>query len=84
MIPIRPTLRCLRNDLCLPVPPIDRLLDEIAQPTLNKAREQFADPSTPHERIASIDDQVLFKAKIQRRRRAGWASAAPTKTRRST
>ena len=75
MIPIRPTLRCLRNDLSLPVPPIDRLLDEIDHPTLNKAREQFTDPGTPHERIASIDDQVLFKVKIQRWRGAVWTES---------
>ena len=37
-----------------------------------KAREQFADPDTKHERIRAIDGQVLFKAKIQRWRGAVW------------
>jgi hypothetical protein len=42
--PARPTLRCLREDLCLPVPPVDRPLDEITHPLLRKATERFIDP----------------------------------------
>lgn len=75
MNPVRPTLRCLRDDLSLPIPPIDRLLDEVDHPVLNKAREQFADPGIPHERIAAVDDQVLFKVKIRRWRAAVWPEA---------
>lgn len=37
-----------------------------------KVGEQFADSDTPHERIRSIDDAVLFKAKVQRWRGAIW------------
>ena len=75
MSSVRPTLRCLRDDLSLPLPPIDHLLDEIDHPVLNKAREQFSDPDTPHERIVSIDDQVLFKVKVQRWRGAVWVES---------
>ena len=69
----RPTLRCLREDLGLAVPRIDRPLDEIAHPLLAKAAERFADDQTPQERIAAVDDQVLFKVKAQRWRGAVWA-----------
>jgi len=66
-------LRCLREELRLAVPPVDRPLDELTHPLLRKATERFADPDTPHERIRAIDDQVLFKVKVQRWRGAVWA-----------
>lgn len=68
----RPTLRCLREDLGQTVPPADTPLDEVPHPLLAKATERFADESTPRERIASVDDQVLFKVKVQRWRGAVW------------
>jgi hypothetical protein len=68
----RPTLRCLREDLGQAVPPADTPLDEVPHPLLAKASERFADDGTPRERIASIDDQVLFKVKVQRWRGAVW------------
>jgi hypothetical protein len=54
----RPTLRCLREDLGLPVPRVYTPLDEISHPLLAKAAERFADEQTPQERIAAVDDQV--------------------------
>ena len=39
---------------------------------LAKASERFADDGTPRERIASVDDRVLFKVKVQRWRGAVW------------
>ncbi len=72
MPPARPTLRCLTEDLKLSVPSAEKPLDEISHPLLNKAKEQFADPDTPHERIAAIDDAVLFKVKVRRWRGAVW------------
>jgi hypothetical protein len=66
----RPTLRCLREDLEQVVPPADTPLDEIPHPLLAKASERFADYSAPREHIASVDDQVLFKVKVQRWRGA--------------
>ncbi len=72
---VRPTLRALREDLDLPLPPVDVLLDQIRHPLLDKASEQFADPATGHERIAAIDDTVLFKVKVQRWRGAVWLDA---------
>jgi hypothetical protein len=54
------------------VPPADMPLDEVPHPLLAKASERFADDGTPRERIASIDDEVLFKVKVQRSRGAVW------------
>lgn len=70
--PVRPTLRCLREDLALAIPPVSRPLDEVDHPLIRRAAERFADPGTPHERIRAIDDQVLFKVKAQRWRGAVW------------
>jgi hypothetical protein len=71
----RPTLRALREDFKLPIPPTDDLLDEIDHPLLGKATEQFADEKSKHERIRAITDVVLFKVKIQRWRGAVWVEA---------
>ncbi len=71
----RPTLRCLREDLGLAVPHADTLLEETSHPLLAKVTERFADDQTPQERIAAIDDQVLFKVKVQRWRGAVWVDA---------
>jgi len=68
----RPTVRCLRHDLHLAMPEVDIPLDEIDHPLLSKTNEQFFDPDTPHERIRAIDDNIMFKVKIQRWRGAVW------------
>jgi hypothetical protein len=68
----RPTLRCLREDLGQAIPPADTPLDEVPHPLLAKASERFADEATTGERIASVDDHVLFKVKVQRWRGAVW------------
>lgn len=67
---VRPTLRYLRDDLRVPLPTARVALDEIDHPILRKAAGLFAAPGTPHERIASIDDVVLFKVKTGRWRGA--------------
>ncbi|HEV3173168.1 MAG TPA: hypothetical protein VGZ32_22665 [Actinocrinis sp.] len=67
---VRPTLRCLTQDLGLPLPSARVLLDDVEHPLLQKSAEQFADADTPHERIRAIDDAVLFKAKVGRWRGA--------------
>ncbi|WP_409475122.1 hypothetical protein [Streptomyces sp. HC307] len=72
MHPARPTLRTLREDLKLPLPTARQPLDEIDHPILAKARDQFAEDETGHERIRSIDTEVLFKVKVQRWRGAVW------------
>lgn len=72
MRPARPTLRALREDLKLPLPSARESLDELDHPILAKAREHFADDGAGHERIRSIDDEVLFKVKVQRWRGAFW------------
>lgn len=66
----RPTLRCLTEDLRLPVPPVEQPVDELDHPLLAKARSQFAATASAHERTGAIDDEVLFKVKIQRWRGA--------------
>jgi hypothetical protein len=71
----RPTLRCLREDLALTVPRADTPLEDVSHPLLARATERFADDQTPHERIAAIDDEVLFKVKAQRWRGAVWVDA---------
>jgi hypothetical protein len=71
----RPTLRCLREDLGLAVPPVNRPLDEVTHPLVAKTTERFADEQTPQERIRAIDDHVLFKVKVQRWRGAVWVDA---------
>jgi hypothetical protein len=71
----RPTLRCLREDLALAVPSADTPLAEVNHPLLARATERFADDQTPHERMAAIDDEVLFKVKAQRWRGAVWIDA---------
>jgi len=74
---VRPTLRVLREELKVPLPSADCLLDEIDHPLLAKASEQFADPDSDlgHERVRSIEDEVLFKVKVQRWRGAVWPDA---------
>jgi hypothetical protein len=69
---VRPTLRCLREDLGLPVPRVDVPLEEVAHPLLAKAGERFVGEQALRERIAAVDDQVLFKVKVQRWRGAVW------------
>ena len=64
MLPARPTLRVLREDLKITIPAVHEPLDQIGHPLLVKAREQFADDNTSHERIRAIDDQVFFKVKV--------------------
>ncbi|WP_424535958.1 hypothetical protein ACOZ38_39065 [Sphaerisporangium viridialbum] len=72
MNPTRPTIRCLREDLGIAkLPPARVALDEIDHPLIRKASAQFAGDSA-RERIVSVDDNVLFKVKIQRWRGAVW------------
>jgi hypothetical protein len=71
---VRPTLRTLTDDLRLPLPPIDELLEEIDHPLLAKARAKFSVPDAAHERIRAIDDEVVWKVKVQRWRGAVWTA----------
>ena len=80
-MPVRPTLRCLREDLHLPLPPASTPLDQVDHPLLTKAGEQFADPDTPHERIRAVDDVVLFKVKTGRWRGATYIDQATAEAR---
>jgi hypothetical protein len=42
---VRPTLRCMRDDLCVALPTVDVPLNEIDHPVVRKANEQFAQPT---------------------------------------
>lgn len=75
---VRPTLRCLREDLGIGLPSMDEPLDEIDHPLIRKANEQFAQPTGPRERIRSIDDVVVFKVKVQRWRGAVVEAGEPS------
>jgi hypothetical protein len=70
--PTRPTLRCLRDDLGVDLPPVDDPLDEVGHPLLRKAAGQFGQAEGPRERIRSVDDHVLYKVKTGRWRGAVW------------
>lgn len=70
MASVRPTLRCLRDDLAMPIPSARVPLDTVEHPLLAKADEQFARSDARHERIRAIDDVVLFKVKVGRWRGA--------------
>jgi hypothetical protein len=54
---------------------VDTLLEDIDHPLLAKVSDRFADDDAPQERIAAVDDQVLFKVKAQRWRGAVWVDA---------
>lgn len=62
----RPTLRCIRDDLGLAVPRVDVPLEGLAHPLLAKVVERIAGEQAPQERIAAVDDRVLFKVKVRR------------------
>jgi hypothetical protein len=62
--------QCLREGSGQAVPPAGAPLGEVPHRLLAKASARFADDGAPRERIASVDDQVLFKVKVQRRRGA--------------
>lgn len=75
---VRPTLRCLLDDLGIALPPIDNPLDEIDHPLIRKANDQFAVPAGPRERIRSVDDVIMFKVKVQRWRGAVVEAGEPS------
>lgn len=63
---VRPTLRVLKEDLRIPIPSARVALEDVGHPLLDKASAQFADADGMRERIRAVDDQVLFKVKVQR------------------
>jgi len=70
---VRPTVRCVREDLGYPkLPPATLPLDRLDAPVLRKAQEVCRTDPPSTGRIASIDDRVLWKVKIERWRGAVW------------
>ena len=83
---VRPTIRCLNEDLGLSLPPVDIPLNEIDHPLIKKSNDQFGEPAGTRERIRSVDDVIWFKVKVQRWRGAvveqgepSWLVAAGTR-----
>jgi hypothetical protein len=70
---VRPTVRCVREDLDYPkLPPATLPLDRLDAPVLRKAQEVCRTSPPATGRIVSIDDRVLWKVKIERWRGAVW------------
>ncbi len=70
---VRPTVRCVRADLgYAKLPPATLPLDRLDAPVMRKAQEACRTDPPSTGRIASIDDQVLWKVKIERWRGAVW------------
>jgi hypothetical protein len=68
---VRPTVRCVREDLgYAKLPPATLPLDRLDAPVLRKAREVCRTDPPSTGRIVSIDDRVLWKVKIERWRGA--------------
>jgi hypothetical protein len=91
---VRPTLRCLRDDLAIPLPPLDVALHEIEHPLIAKS-QRIPDEvdAGAAERIVSLNDRVWFKERAARFRGAvtevvpdeaplegWWLGAAGTRT----
>lgn len=69
---MRPTIRCLREELRFALPPAHQPLDTVDHLLVAKANAAFATPTSRGERIAALDDRVLLKVKVQRWRGAVW------------
>lgn len=73
---VRPTVRCVREDLGYPkLPPATLPLDRLDAPVLRKAQEVCRTDPPSTGRIVSIDDRVLWKVKIERWRGAVWCES---------
>ncbi len=60
---VRPTVRCLIDDLGLKIPPVDDPLDELDHPLLRKVNQHFAEQSSSRERISSlVASQLISEA----------------------
>ena len=71
--PVRPTIRCLREDLGdAKLPPATVALHDLDHVVIRKANSIFPTEDAPGERIAAIDDNVFFKVKVERWRGAVW------------
>ncbi len=70
---VRPTVRCVREDLGYPkLPSATSPLDRLDAPVLRNAQEVRRTDPPATGRIVSIDDRVLWKVRIERWRGAVW------------
>jgi len=75
---VRPTMRCLVEDLGVNhPPPASQPLDTLDHVLLQKAQQLYPTRTTPGERIVSIDDHVFFKVKVERWRGAVDRDSSP-------
>ena len=69
---VRPTLRCLADDLKIPVPPPALDLGELEHKVLKKGRELATSYPQGQVRVASIDDATVFRFTHGRNRALTW------------
>ena len=69
---VRPTLRCLRDDLQVPLPPAVIDLGELDHPILAKARELAQSYPQAQDRIWSIEDVAVYRFTHGRYRVVTW------------
>lgn len=69
---MRPTLRCVREDLRLPDPPASTRLDELDHRVLRKAKDLAAAHPRNQVRILEIDETLVFRFTHGRDRVITW------------
>lgn len=68
----RPTLRCLRVDLGLKVPPLRDRLDDIDHPWIDEVRRIAPESPTGQKRILSIASPLVYRLRVSTERGATW------------
>lgn len=75
---VRPTLRCLVEDLGLPIPPLDVDLGTIDNPIVEEARRLAPDSPKGQKRILAIKSPLIYRLRHSDRRGATWVDPANT------
>lgn len=69
----RPTIRCLTQDLGIPLPNLDvDLGSDVDQPLIDELRRIAADSPTGQKRVLSIDHPLVFRIRVSGHRGATW------------
>lgn len=69
---VRVTLRCLRDDLDLPLPTVDVDLGRLEHPLLDESRRVAPEAPTGQKRILAIDYPLVYRLRHGRWRGASW------------
>jgi hypothetical protein len=69
---VRPTIRCLAEDLRRPLPPLDESLEDVDHELLDEVRRLAPESPTGQKRILSIDYPLVFRIRLGRLRGATW------------